>query len=122
MSELTSNELLRSLKFCVIDLETTGGNPLTEKIIEIGMVKIEDRRIFEEASFLVNPLKEIPDFVQKLTGIRKADVEHAPKIEEVIDEVIEFIGKDSILVAHNTSFDVPFFKRRFKNSATAESR
>lgn len=103
----TPSELLSSLKFCVIDLETTGGNPDTEKIIEIGMVKIENRKITEERSFLVNPMKEIPDFVQKLTGIRKSDVEHSPLIEEVIDEIIEFIG-DTILVAHNTSFDIPF--------------
>lgn len=103
----SSNELLSSLRFCVIDLETTGGNPDTEKIIEIGMVKIENRKITEERSFLINPIKEIPDFVQKLTGIKKADVEHSPKIEEVIDEILEFIG-DSILVAHNTSFDIPF--------------
>lgn len=103
----SSEELLKSLKFCVIDLETTGGNPETEKIIEVGMVIIEDRKISEERSFLINPQKEIPDFVQKLTGIRKADVEHSPKIEEVIDEIVQFIG-DSILVAHNTSFDIPF--------------
>lgn len=103
----SSSELLDSLKFCVIDLETTGGNPETEKIIEIGMIKIENRKIVEERSFLINPQKDIPDFVQKLTGIRKADVEHAPKIEEVITEIVEFIG-DTILVAHNTSFDIPF--------------
>jgi DNA polymerase-3 subunit epsilon len=112
MSELEKyfenpNELLSSLRFCVIDLETTGGNPDTEKIIEIGMVKIENRKLIEERSFLINPNKEIPDFVQKLTGIRKADVEHSPRIEEVIDEIIQFIG-DCILVAHNTSFDIPF--------------
>ncbi len=103
----SSSDLLQSLKFCVIDLETTGGNPDTEKIIEIGMVKIENRKISEERSFLINPQKEIPEFVQKLTGIKKNDVEHAPRIEEVIDEIIAFIA-DSILVAHNTSFDVPF--------------
>jgi len=103
----SSRDLLHSLKFCVIDLETTGGNPDSEKIIEIGMVKIEDRKLTEERSFLINPEKEIPDFVQKLTGIRKADVEHSPKIEEVMDEILSFIG-DSILVAHNTSFDIPF--------------
>lgn len=103
----SSGELLNSLRFCVIDLETTGGNPETEKIIEIGMVKVENRKITEERSFLVNPMKEIPDFVQKLTGIKKADVQHSPQIEEVIDEILEFIG-DSILVAHNTSFDIPF--------------
>lgn len=103
----SSSDLLHSLKFCVIDLETTGGNPESEKIIEVGMVKIENRRISEERSFLINPEKDIPDFVQKLTGIRKADVKHSPKIDEVIDEIIQFIG-DSILVAHNTSFDIPF--------------
>jgi DNA polymerase-3 subunit epsilon len=103
----TSDDLLRSLTFCIIDLETTGGNPESEKIIEIGMVRIENRKISEERTWLVNPQKEIPDFVQKLTGIRKADVEHAPVIDEVIDEVVQFIG-DSILVAHNTSFDIPF--------------
>jgi DNA polymerase-3 subunit alpha (Gram-positive type) len=109
----SSEELLKSLKFCVIDLETTGGNPETEKIIEIGMVRIEGRRITEERSFLINPQKEIPDFVQKLTGIKKADVEFCPKIEEVIDEIVSFIG-DSILVAHNTSFDVPFLNSVLK--------
>lgn len=101
------DELLRSLNFCVIDLETTGGNFETEKIIEVGMVRVENRAITEERNFLINPDKEIPDFVQKLTGIKKADVSHSPKIEEVIDEITQFIG-DSILVAHNTSFDVPF--------------
>ena len=110
----SSEELLNSLEFCVIDLETTGGNPETEKIIEVGMIKIENRKITDERSFLINPHKEIPDFVQKLTGIRKADVEHAPKIEEVIDEIVEFIGK-GILVAHNTSFDVPFLNAVLKN-------
>ncbi len=103
----TPDDLLRSLSFCVIDLETTGGNPETEKIIEIGMVRVENRKVTEERSFLINPEKDIPDFVQKLTGIKKEDVEHSPKIQEVIDEIIQFIG-DSILVAHNTSFDIPF--------------
>ncbi|MFA5584675.1 MAG: 3'-5' exonuclease, partial [Bacteriovoracaceae bacterium] len=69
--------------------------------------RIENRTITEERNFLINPDKEIPEFVQKLTGIKKSDVSHAPKIEEVIDEIRQFIG-DSILVAHNTSFDVPF--------------
>jgi DNA polymerase-3 subunit epsilon len=115
MLNLDSNELISSLKFCVIDLETTGGNPTTEKIIEIGMVKIENKKITEERSFLINPEKEIPEFVQKLTGIKKSTIEHSPKIEEIIDEVVQFIGADSILVAHNTSFDIPFLNGVLKN-------
>jgi DNA polymerase-3 subunit alpha (Gram-positive type) len=108
-----SHELLKSLNFCVIDLETTGGNPETDRIIEIGMVKIENLKLTEEQNFLVNPEKEIPEFIQKLTGIKSADVAHSPKIEEIIDEIVQFVG-DSILVAHNTSFDIPFLNGTLK--------
>lgn len=108
-----SHELLSSLNFCVIDLETTGGNPDTDRIIEIGMVKIENLKLTEEQNYLVNPEKEIPEFIQKLTGIKATDVQHAKKIEQIIDEIVHFIG-DSILVAHNTSFDIPFLNGTLK--------
>jgi DNA polymerase III epsilon subunit family exonuclease len=104
---LDSRQLLESLSFCIIDLETTGGNQQTDKIIEIGMVRVENLKILEEKEFLINPEIQIPDFIQKLTGISHKDVEDAHKIEQVISEIVEFIG-DSIVVAHNISFDIPF--------------
>lgn len=103
-----SYELLNSLSFCVFDLETTGGNHLNDKIIEIGLVKVEHLEIVAQKSFLIKPEVQIPEFIQKLTSIKESDVNDAPLIEHVIDEILEFMG-DSILVAHNTSFDVPFF-------------
>lgn len=103
-----SYELLNSLTFCVFDLETTGGNHQTDKIIEIGLVKIKNLQVIEHKGFLINPEMHIPDFIQKLTDIKDNDVARSPKIQDVIDEILEFMG-DSILVAHNTSFDVPFF-------------
>ena len=102
-----SEQLIDGLSFCVIDLETTGGNHQKDKIIEIGMVKIKERKIVGEKSFLINPQIPIPEFIQNLTNIKTADVKDAPFIESVIDEIIDFIG-DDIIVAHNTSFDVPF--------------
>jgi DNA polymerase-3 subunit alpha (Gram-positive type) len=108
MHNQVSYNLLNNLSFCVFDLETTGGNQNTDKIIEIGLVKIEGLKIVSHKSFLIKPEVHIPDFIQKLTNIKEADVQSAPLIEEVIDEVLEFMG-DSILVAHNTSFDIPFF-------------
>jgi DNA polymerase-3 subunit alpha (Gram-positive type) len=108
MHNQVSYNLLNNLSFCVFDLETTGGNQITDKIIEIGLVKIEGLKIVSHKSFLIKPEVHIPDFIQKLTNIKEADVQSAPLIEEVIDEVLEFMG-DSILVAHNTSFDIPFF-------------
>lgn len=104
---MSPSELMNSLSFCIIDLETTGGNYKKDKIIEIGLVRVEKLKIVEEKSYLVNPEKDIPDFIQKLTKISQAKVKDKPVIEDIIDEVIDFIG-DDILVAHNTSFDVPF--------------
>lgn len=104
---MAPQEIIDSLNFCVIDLETTGGNHATDKIIEIGMVKMEGSEVTDQKSFLINPEMIIPDFIQKLTGISQKNVADSPLIADVIDEVIEFIG-ESIIVAHNTSFDVPF--------------
>jgi DNA polymerase-3 subunit epsilon len=99
---------IQNMSFCVFDLETTGGNHKNDKIIEIGMVRIENLKVVKEAGYLIQPEIHIPEFIQKLTSISPADVADSPKIEEVIDTILEFMG-DSILVAHNTSFDVPFF-------------
>jgi DNA polymerase-3 subunit epsilon len=104
---MDSKKLLEELSFCVIDLETTGGNHETDKIIEIGMVRVKNLQLADEMNFLIDPEKKIPEFIQKLTSIKQKDIEGKPTIEEVIDEVIEFIGND-IIVAHNTSFDIPF--------------
>lgn len=111
----SAEELLHGLRFCVIDLETTGGNALSDQIFEVGMVRIEGMKLTEERSFLINPEKEIPDFVQRLTGVRQADVTSAPVFHEVADEIRQFAG-DSILVAHNTSFDIPFLNAKLKHA------
>jgi len=103
----SSIDLIENLSFCVIDLETTGGNHQTDRIIEIGLVKIKKLKIVEKKSILINPQIAISDFIQKLTGIRQRDVEKAPIIEDVLQEVVAFIDTD-VLVAHNISFDIPF--------------
>jgi DNA polymerase-3 subunit epsilon len=115
MTELTPTspdespfDLINNLEFCVFDLETTGGNHKTDKIIEIGLVKIKNLQVIDQKNYLIQPEIKIPDFIQKLTNITPQDVKSAPLIEDVIDEILVFMG-DSILVAHNTSFDVPFF-------------
>lgn len=113
MKDQTAETLLRSLKFCVIDLETTGGSPEKDQIFEIGMTKVENLKITEERSFTVNPEREIPEFVQRLTGVKQADVTGAPVFKEIADEVRLFAG-DCILVAHNTSFDIPFLNAKLK--------
>jgi DNA polymerase III subunit epsilon len=117
MSE--ARDLIHSLSFCVFDLETTGGNHKSDKIIEIGLVKIENMEIVKKKNYLIQPEIKIPEFIQKLTTITPQDVKLAPIIEDVIEEILEFMG-DSILVAHNTSFDVPFFNSVLKRLGIPE--
>jgi DNA polymerase-3 subunit alpha (Gram-positive type) len=114
-----SRAILAGLNFTVIDLETTGGNLKYDKIIEIGLVKVSNLKIIEKKDFLINPEIPIPQFVQNLTSISEEKIKEKPLIQEVIDDVLEFIG-DDIIVAHNTSFDVPFLNsvlRRLKKPA-----
>lgn len=113
INEEDSLHLIKPLNFCVFDLETTGGNHKNDKIIEIGLVKVNNLEITDKKSFLIDPEIKIPDFIQKLTSITPKDVEGAPRIEEVIEEILDFM-QDSILVAHNTSFDIPFFNSVLK--------
>ena len=101
-------EEINHLKFCIFDLETTGGNQDRDEIIEIGIALVENFQITDEKNFLLKPKIKIPEFIQKLTSISNDDVKDCPKIEEVIDEILSMM-EGRILVAHNTSFDVPFF-------------
>lgn len=114
---------IKNLSFCVFDLETTGGAPEKDQIIEIGLVKVQGIKIIEQKSFLINPEIKIPIFIQRLTDITEDKIKNCPKIEDVIDEIRDFM-KDSILVAHNTSFDVPFFNNTLKklNRSKLENR
>ena len=108
METIDSKKMLQELSFVVIDLETTGGDHNADKIIEIGLIKVENLKIIDELHYLINPERSIPPFVQNLTSIFPKDLTHSPKIQDVIDEILEFMG-NSIIVAHNLSFDFPFF-------------
>lgn len=95
-------------KYVVIDLETTGHSPQKEdRIIEVGIVVIENDQITDSYSTLLNPEKPIPPFISNLTGIVDDHVVGAPLFHEEADEIID-IFRDSYLVAHNVPFDLGF--------------
>lgn len=96
--------------FVVLDIETTG-LARTEEIIEIGAIRVKDRRVQEKFSTLVRPRKSIPFSVQEITGINDFMVLEAPRIDEVLPSFLDFIGND-ILLGHNiVSFDSKFICR-----------
>ena len=99
--------------YVIFDLETTGFNASSDKIIEIGAAKVVDGQITETFQRFVNPGTKIPAFIQELTGITDEDVKDAPSIEDVMPEFLPFIG-DAILVAHNADFDMRFINEAFE--------
>ena len=95
--------------YCVLDLETTGFSPKTEKITEVGIMKIKNGEVIDSFSTFVNPEKPIPPKVVEVTNITDDMVKDADTIDKVFPKILEFI-KGSVLVAHNASFDMGFLK------------
>ena len=99
--------------YVVFDLETTGFHPKSDKIIEIGAVKVEQGKISERFSAFVNPKVPIPFEIEKLTGINDAMVMEAKTIEEVLPEFMDFCS-GAVMVAHNADFDMSFIRQNLK--------
>jgi DNA polymerase-3 subunit epsilon len=91
----------------MLDLETTGGNAVHDRITEIAAVRIENGVETARWSTLVNPGVRIPPFIQSLTGITDAMVEDAPTFEQVATRLLELLD-GAVFVAHNVRFDHGF--------------
>ncbi len=98
--------------YCILDIETTGGQFNEEGITEIAIYKYDGHEVVDQFISLVNPEKEIQPFVVKLTGINNAMLRSAPKFYEVAKRIIE-ITQDCIVVAHNSSFDYRILRTEF---------
>ncbi len=95
--------------YAALDLETTGLDKTRHRIIEVGAVKFRGDQVLDEFQTYVNPYQQIPQFVQRLTGIRQADVDKAPPFAPVSVQLEEFL-EDVPVIGHNVAFDVGFLK------------
>ena len=100
--------------FAILDIETTGGSPKTEKITEIAIFFHDGEKVVDEWSTLLNPEKSIPYFITGLTGITNEMVANAPRFYEIAKELVERTENHTI-VGHNVKFDYSFIQREFKN-------
>jgi len=110
---------INKASFCVLDVETTGLSPQYNNIIELGIVRVKNLKIVEKYHSLINPGRDIPNFITGFTGISNDDVYNAPFFEDIAEEVIEFIGSD-VVAGHNLSFDNSFLRRELKYSGREE--
>jgi len=106
-TDLDDGVPLAEATLCVVDLETTGGSPVEDRITEIGAVKVRGGERIGVFQTLVHPGVPIPPFVAHLTGIDDLTVARAPSIREVVPSFAEF-ARGCVFVAHNARFDFAF--------------
>lgn len=95
--------------YIAVDIETTGLNPQSDKIIEIGAIRYQNGEKTEEFSSLVNPYMDLPDKIVELTGITSKEVKKASEEKQVLEDFLAF-AKEDILLGHNIGFDYSFLK------------
>jgi DNA polymerase-3 subunit epsilon len=99
----------------ILDVETTGANPVHDRVTEVGLIEAERGRCVAEWSTLVNPGMRIPPAIQSLTGITDDMVALAPSFAEIAPHLLaQLEGK--LLVAHNARFDYGFLRNEFRRS------
>ncbi len=103
------DQLLKDVTYSVLDIETTGLSKNTDKITEFGIIKVKNGERLGEFECFVNPEKEIPQRVVEVTNITNDMVKDAETIDKVLPKVLDFV-KDTVLVAHNATFDIGFIK------------
>lgn len=99
--------------YVVIDVETTGTRAPMGRITEIGAVKVQNGKIIDEWSSLINPESYIPPFITDITGINNEMVKDAPLFYQIAEELGTFMG-DAVFVAHNVNFDYGFISAELK--------
>src|SRR4051812_38835718 len=97
----------------IVDTETTGMRPPYSRVIDIGIIRIENGKEVARYQSLINPHTSVPRFISQMTSITDEDLLRAPTFDEIALEVEELL-KDAVFVAHNVSFDYAFIKSEFK--------
>jgi DNA polymerase-3 subunit epsilon len=102
----------------LVDIETNGLNHIRGRIIEIGVIRIENGQITQTFKQLLDPETPIPHFITQLTGITDADVADAPTFAQIAEELYEILD-GAVFIAHNVRFDYSFIKQELLNVGKA---
>lgn len=118
MEALRHETPLKDIPFVAFDFETTGMDPLQDKIIEIGMALFRNGEILETFQQMVNPGIPIPKEAVKVHGITDEMLFDKPQIQEFLPGVVSLFSK-GVPMAHNTSFDFAFLAESARREGLA---
>ena len=99
-------------KLVLLDCETTGGKATFHRIIEIGLIVVEQGKIVETWESFIQPDQSVPEAITRLTGITTAMLEGAPRFGDIAELLLEKL-QGRVFVAHNARFDYGFIKNEF---------
>lgn len=99
--------------YAIVDIETTGLNPVHDRIIEIAILVYNDGQVAESFSTLLNPEMRLPPGITRISGITNEMLQDAPKFYQIARRVVE-LTENRILVAHNARFDYAFLRQAFR--------
>lgn len=100
--------------YSVVDLEATGTDASADdRIIQFSCTFVQDQKIIDSFSTLINPLKAIPERITQLTGITNAMVKNAPSFRDIASLLYHML-QNTVFVAHNVNFDFPFLNYELK--------
>jgi len=100
-------------KIAFVDVETTGLKSIRDRIIEIGIIRIENNKVVAKYKTLLNPQCYLPEDIEILTGISHTKLQKAPLFSDVADTIYELLS-GCVFAAHNVRFDYGFLKNEFK--------
>lgn len=109
------------LTCAIIDFETTGLGPPADRVIEVGVARLQDGVVVDTFSQLMQPGFTLPWFITALTGINDAMLARQPRPEAVMPRLRAFLG-DLPCVAHNAAFDRRFFANEMDAAGEAHAR
>ncbi|MEK7376023.1 MAG: 3'-5' exonuclease [Candidatus Margulisiibacteriota bacterium] len=110
LSRLRKQTEIDKLPYVIVDIETTGLEPKTSEIIEIGAIKTEGKNAKDAWQTLISYSQDLPPEIIRITGINDRMLKEKPSIDKALEEFLAF-SADHILVAHNSDFDLSFLKR-----------
>src|SRR5689334_19168390 len=99
MVRTTQSAQLANLPFVVVDLETTGGSAVFDRVLEVAAIRIENGVVQDRFECLVEPGMPIPPFVTRITGINQSLVRGKPTFDRVLPEVRKILD-GAVLVGH----------------------